>query len=399
MTEFEEIKQKNDKYVMNTYSRFDVALVSGKGATAQGADGVTYTDFGSGIGVNALGFADEGWCDAISRQAKQLAHISNLYYSPVQAELGELLCGITGFDKAFFCNSGAESNEGLIKLARKYSFDKYGKGRATIVTLNNSFHGRTVTTLAATGQEVFHNYFFPFTQGFKLAEPNDLESVKAAFTGDVCGILLEAVQGEGGVYPLDFDFVNEVAALAKQKDILLMFDEVQAGIGRTGKFFAFEHFGVEPDVVSCAKALAGGLPMGAVLCTKALSGVLSAGTHATTFGGNPLACAGAIEVLTRVSKPEFLKSVTEKSKYIKQSLLKIKGVGNIRGLGLMLGFEAQGADSKAVAVKAAEKGLLILTAKTALRLLPPLVITKEEIDRGMAILAQSIEEVRQEGVN
>ena len=399
MTEFEEIKQKQNKYVMNTYSRFDVALISGKGATAKGADGKTYIDFGSGIGVNVLGYADEGWCNAVAQQAMKLAHISNLYYSPLQAELGELICGITGFDKVFFCNSGAEANEGAIKLARKYSFDKYGGGRSTVVTLNNSFHGRTVTTLAATGQEVFHNYFFPFTEGFKLAQPNDIESVKEAFTADVCAILLEGVQGEGGVYPLDHDFVKKVAELARQKDILLMFDEVQTGIGRTGKFFSYEHFDVSPDVVSCAKALAGGLPMGAVLCTKALSGVLCAGTHATTFGGGPMVSAGAIEVLKRVSDPEFLKSVNEKSNYIKQSLMKIKGVGKIRGLGLMLGFEAEGVDSKAVAVKAAEKGLLILTAKSALRLLPPLVITKDEIDSGISILEQAIEEVRQEGDN
>jgi acetylornithine/N-succinyldiaminopimelate aminotransferase len=394
MAEFDKVKQQCDKNVMNTYARFDVALVSGKGATAKDADGKSYIDFGSGIGVNVLGYADGGWCTAVAQQAQKLAHISNLYYSPVQAQLAELLCGITGFEKIFFCNSGAEANEGLIKVARKYSFDKYGKGRATIVTLHNSFHGRTVTTLAATGQDAFHNYFFPFTEGFKFATPNDFDSAEAAFTGDVCGIILEGVQGEGGVYPLDTEFVKKVAALAKHKDILLMFDEVQTGIGRTGKFFAHEHFGVSPDAVSCAKALAGGLPMGAVLCSKKLSGVLGAGTHGTTFGGGPMVCAGAIEVLTRVSKPEFLESVNEKSSYIRQSLLKIKGVGNIRGLGLMLGFEAEGVSSKDVAKKAAEKGLLILTAKTALRMLPPLVITHDEIDIGLSILAEAIADCR-----
>jgi acetylornithine/N-succinyldiaminopimelate aminotransferase len=297
----------------------------------------------------------------------------------------------------FFGNSGAEANEGMIKLARKYSFDKYGKGRATIVTLKNSFHGRTVTTLAATGQDVFHNYFFPFTEGFKYTQPNDFESMLEAVTEDVCGIMLEAVQGEGGIYVLDSDYVKKIAALAKERDILLMFDEVQAGIGRTGKFFAFEHFDVLPDIISCAKALAGGLPMGAVLCSKKLRDVLGLGTHGTTFGGNPIACAGAIEIITRVFKPEFLKSVNKKGDYIRNKLAKIEGIGEIRGLGLMIGFEVDGIDTKLAAIKAAEKGLLILTAKTALRMLPPLVITYEEIDSGIEILKTVIKEMKEKG--
>lgn len=399
MSEFSMIKDKQDQYVMHTYSRFDAAIISGKGATAHGADGRTYIDFGSGIGVNALGYCDEGWCRAIARQANTLTHTSNLYYTPVQAQLGELICGITGFDKVFYCNSGAEANEGIIKLARKYSFDRYGTGRATVVTLYNSFHGRTITTLAATGQESFHQYFFPFTEGFRFAQANDLESVKAAFSGDVCAILLEAVQGEGGICPLEPGFVEGVAALAKEQNILLLFDEVQTGIGRTGRFFAYEHFGVSPDAVSCAKALAGGLPMGAVLCTKRLADVLGAGTHATTFGGNPIACAGAIEVLTRVSRPEFLQAVTEKGEYLRKRLAGIPGVGKIRGLGLMLGFEIEGIDSRKIADRAVEKGLLLLTAKSALRMLPPLVITREEIDRGADILTAVIEEIIKEGVD
>ncbi|HEX3027553.1 MAG TPA: aspartate aminotransferase family protein [Clostridia bacterium] len=379
---------------MPTYTRFNVALRSGKGATAVGVDGKKYLDFGSGIGVNALGYSDEGWVRAVSGQAALLSHTSNLYYSPVQAELAGLLCSLTGFGAAFLANSGAEANEGMIKLARKYSFDRYGDGRSVVVTLKNSFHGRTVTTLSATGQEEFHRYFFPFTCGFRFAEPNDFGSVKEACKGDVCGILLEAVQGEGGVYPLDPDFVRQTAEFAKENDILLMFDEVQTGVGRTGRLFAYEHYGVSPDAISSAKALGGGLPMGAVLCSERLKEVMGPGSHGSTFGGNPIACAGAIEVLSRVSKPEFLIKVNEKALYFRKKLAEIKDVARIRGLGLMIGFEVDGVDSKQAAAKLSENGLLVLTAKKALRLLPPLVITKDEIDRGIEILKTVFAELK-----
>lgn len=395
MADFQTVKDKVNKNIMNSYARFDVGLESGKGARAKGC-GKNYIDFGSGIGVNALGYCDDGWVKAVTEQAAKLSHCSNLYYTPVQGELAELLCGVSGFKKVFFANSGAEANEGAIKLARKYSFDKYGKGRATVVTLNNSFHGRTVTTLAATGQDTFHNYFFPFTEGFKFAGANDFGSVKAALTDDVCAVLLESVQGEGGVLPLEKDFVCKVAELCGQKDVLLMFDEVQTGIGRTGTFFAYEHFGVEADVISCAKALGGGLPMGAVLCGEKLCDVFTAGTHATTFGGNPIVCAGAIEVVKRVSQKEFLQGVNDKAEYIRSRLSKIDGVGKIRGMGLMLGFEIDGAASKDVAALAAENGLLVLTAKSAVRLLPPLTITKEEIDSGLEILEKTIKSLKGE---
>lgn len=395
MADFQSVKNKVNSNIMNTYSRFDVALESGKGAKAQGC-GKSYIDFGSGIGVNVLGYCDDGWVSAVSQQAAKLSHCSNLYYMPVQGELAELLCKTTGFKAVFFANSGAEANEGIIKLARKYSFDKYGNGRATVITLKNSFHGRTVTTLAATGQDVFHNYFFPFTEGFKFAQANDFESVKAAATDDVCAVLLESVQGEGGVLPLEKDFVKKVASLCKEKDILFLFDEVQTGIGRTGTFLAYEHFGVKADAVSCAKALAGGLPMGAVLCREGLENVLSAGTHASTFGGNPIVCAGAIEVVKRVSDKEFLKNVNEKADYFRKQLLKIDGINEIRGMGLMMGFEVDGVSSKDIAARAAENGLLVLTAKSAVRLLPPLTITKEEIDCGLAILEKTIKELKGE---
>ncbi|HCC00386.1 MAG TPA: aspartate aminotransferase family protein [Ruminococcaceae bacterium] len=392
--DFAQIKADYDQYVMHSYGRFDVALVSGKGATAKGVNGQTYIDFGSGIGVNALGFADEEWVKAVSEQANKLAHISNLYYSPVQAECAKLFCESTGFSRVFFCNSGAESNEGLIKLARKYSFDKYGKNRGIVVCLKNSFHGRTVTTLAATGQDVFHNYFFPFTEGFRFVEANNVEELKAALQDDVCAILMEAVQGEGGVHPLDASFVKAAAELAEQKDILLCFDEVQCGIGRTGNIFGFEHFGVKPDIISCAKALAGGLPMGAVLCNEKCKDVFTPGTHASTFGGTPICCAAAIQVLSRVTKPEFLQQVREKAAYIRSKLAELPGVHNIRGLGLMIGFDVKGVESSAAVKLAAERGLLMLTAKTSFRMLPPLTITKEEIDAGLHIFVDVLKDAR-----
>lgn len=395
MEQFPQIKEKVNTYVMQSYGRFDAALVSGKGATAKDADGKTYIDFGSGIGVNSLGYCDDGWVKAVSDQAAKLSHISNLYYSPLQAELAERLCKASGFGAAFFGNSGAEANEGMIKLARKYSFDKYGKGRSTILSLNNSFHGRTMATLSATGQDTFHNYFFPFVEGFRFVNANDFEGIKeACMPGDVCGIMLEVVQGEGGVYPLQADFVKKTAQFAKDNDLLLMFDEVQSGIGRTGKLFGYEHFGVKPDIISVAKGIAGGLPMGVVLCSEALKGVMGAGSHGSTFGGNPIACAGAIEVIKRVTDPAFLNNVTEKAAYIREKLNNTPGVCNIRGLGLMIGFDVEGIDSKKAAAAMVENGLLILTAKTSLRMLPPLVITKEEIDKGFEILAATLQQLK-----
>lgn len=394
MAIFKALKEKYEKYIINSYSRFDVALDKGKGATAYDGD-KKYIDFGSGIGVNALGYCDDGWAKAVCEQAKTLSHCSNLYYSKPQAELAELICKASGFDKAFFCNSGGEANEGLIKLARKYSFDKYSKERTTIVTLKNSFHGRTVTTLAATGQDVFHNYFFPFTEGFKFAEANNIKSVKESFTDDVCAIIMESVQGEGGVLPLEKDFVKEVAALCKEKDILLLFDEVQTGIGRTGKLFGYENFDVKSDAISCAKAIAGGLPMGAVLASKRLSDVFTPGTHATTFGGNPIAAAGACEVIKRVSDKKFLDEVNKKAEYFHKKLSELDGVSEIRGLGLMMGFDIDGIDSKKLVSKCCENGLLALTAKTSVRLLPPLTISKAEIDEGLKILSDTVNMMKQ----
>ena len=388
---FEEIKDQEHQYMMHTYGRFSVALVSGKGATAKDADGKEYIDFTSGIGVNSLGYCDEGWVRAVSSQAATLQHISNLYYSPLQTEVSKKLCSLTGFNKVFLCNSGAEANECAIKIARKYSFDKYGKGRQKIITLVNSFHGRTVTTLAATGQDVFHNFFFPFTEGFDYAEANNIDDLKEKLSDDVCAVFVELIQGEGGVMPLDKAYVEAVQKLCQEKDVLFMIDEVQTGISRTGHFYCYQGYGLNPDVVTSAKGLGGGLPMGACLCTEKLSGVLTSGTHGTTFGGNPIACAGAIEVLSRVAEPEFLEQVSKKGEYIREALLKMPNVKEVRGQGMMIGIVTEKDNAKAVAAKCVENGLLILTAKNLLRMLPPLTITYEEIDKGLEILQKTME--------
>lgn len=387
---FEQIKEDESKYMMNTFSRYDTAIESGKGATAKDINGKEYIDFTAGIGVNCLGFCDEGWVKAVSGQLSKLQHISNLYYSQVQTECAKQLCVRTGLDKVFFANSGAEANECAIKLARKYSFDKYGENRNEIIALNNSFHGRTMATLSATGQAAFHQYFFPFSEGFVFAGANDIESVKAKISKKTCAVMMELVQGEGGVMPLDKDFVLEVEKLCNENDLVLIIDEVQTGVGRTGKLYCYENYGINPDIVTSAKGLGGGLPFGACICGKKLSNVFQPGNHGSTFGGNPVACAGAIEILNRVDNREFLSSVAEKGEYIKQRLLKMNGVSEVRGMGLMIGVVLEKDNAKQAAAKCVENGLLILTAKNLLRLLPPLNIGYDEIDKGLEILEKSI---------
>ena len=388
---FETIKNDEQQYMVHAYGRFPVALVSGKGATAVDVDGQEYIDFTSGIGVNSLGYCDAGWTKAVSEQAATLQHISNLYYSPLQTEVSKTLCGLSGMQKVFLCNSGAEANECAIKIARKYSFDKYGGSRQKIVTLENSFHGRTVTTLAATGQDVFHNYFFPFTEGFVFAKANDIADLQAKLTDDVCAVFMELIQGEGGVMPLSKAFVEAAAALCREKDILLMVDEVQTGIARTGHFFCYQGYGIQPDVVTAAKGLGGGLPIGACLCGEKTADVMTPGTHGTTFGGNPIACAAAKEVLSRVSTEAFLQEVSEKGAYIREKLMTIGNVKEVRGQGMMIGIVTEKDNAKEMAGQCLSNGLLILTAKNLLRLLPPLTITYEEIDKGLAILKKTME--------
>ena len=383
-----DIMALTDQYIMHTYGRFPVAIDHGEGATLYDPEGNAYIDFTSGIGVTDLGYGNTAWADAIAAQAKKLGHGSNLFYTEPAARLAEILCKRTGESCVFFANGGGEANEGMIKLARKYSFDKYGKGRATIITLNNSFHGRTITTLMATGQEVFHNYFFPFTEGFRYADANDLDSLEDAAGSDVCAVMMELVQGEGGVLPLDKEYVQAVAKLCAERDWLLLVDEVQTGVGRTGSLFAFQQYGVLPDVVSFAKGIAGGLPMSGILASEKCRNVLGPGMHATTFGANPV-CAAAGLVVQETLSDDFLQEVTAKGEYLRGAIeaLDLPCFGKTRGLGLMIGIEVkEGYTNKEIAGKLIENGLLVLTAGPGMRLLPPLVISKEEMDQGVAIM-------------
>ena len=388
----QEIKDLTNQYIMNTYGRFDVAIDHGEGACFYDFEGNKYIDFTSGIGVNSLGTGYQPWVDAITAQAKKLGHTSNLFYTENAAKLAQILCQRTGMDKVFFANGGGEANEGLIKLARKYSYDKYGDGRASIITLNNSFHGRTITTLKATGQEVFHQFFFPFTEGFYYADANDIESVKKVATDDVCAVMVELVQGEGGVLPLDPAFVKELKALCEEKDWLFLVDEVQTGVGRTGKLFCFQNYDILPDACTFAKGIAGGLPMSGVMASKKCSTVLGPGTHATTFGANPV-CAAAGLVVQEVMTDEFLEEVNKKGAYLREQIeaLNLPCLGKTRGMGLMIGIEVKdGYKNGDIAKKLIANGLLVLTAGPGMRLLPPLTITKEEMDEGVAIMKKTL---------
>ena len=384
------IEQFNE-HVMGTYGRYDLVLESGENRTAVDENGKEYIDFGSGIGVNSLGFCDSEWVDAICRQAHSIQHTSNYYYTKIQAEFAEKLCSVTGYSKMFFGNSGAEANECAIKLARKYSFDKYGKDaeRNIIITLVNSFHGRTLATLSATGQDVFHNYFFPFVGGFVNVEANNIDDLKAKLSendGKVCAVMFEFVQGEGGVVPLTQEFVDAIFEECEKRDILTIGDEVQTGVGRTGKMLASENYGRRPNITTLAKGLAGGVPIGVCLADDKCDGVLTPGTHGSTFGGNPLACAGGSVVLDKVTKPEFLAEVNKKAEYFRAKLSEIPEVEGVDGLGLMIGVRLKTKKAGDICKACLENGLLILTAKTKLRFLPPLTITYDEIDKGIEIL-------------
>lgn len=386
---YNELKEQENKYVMNTYGRFAIALDHGEGAQLWDVEGKRYIDLTSGIGVCCLGYNNPHIIDAITEQAHKLMHVSNLFTTAPMVQVAKTLVEQTGMGKVFFANSGAESNEGMIKLARKYSYDKYGTGRAEIVTLYNSFHGRTVTTLKATGQDKFHQYFFPFTEGFAYAKANDMASVKAAVNEHTCAIMMELIQGEGGVMPLDRDFVKEVEAYCREHDLLLLIDEVQTGIGRTGSLFCFQQYGIQPDVISMAKGLGGGVPIGAVMAAKNCENVLGPGTHATTFGGTPMICAAANAVLSEVTKPEFLQSVNEKGEYLKQKLLAMQSdkIHGVRGMGLMLGIEVDPDQRAAIIAEIMDKGVLVLTAGTnVIRLLPPLSISYDEMDEALAVM-------------
>lgn len=385
------IKELDNENIMHTYGRYDVCLTKGKGVYAYDDNGKKYIDVSSGIGVNCLGYCDDGWVKAVSEQAGTIQHISNYYYNKVAGVLAEKLTKATGLSKVFFGNSGAEANECAIKVARKYSFDKYGRGRDHIITLVNSFHGRTIATLSATGQDVFHNYFFPFVDGFDNAIANDIESLKNTITDKTCAVMLETVQGEGGVNILDSEYLQQVRKICDEKDILLIVDEVQTGVCRTGKLYGYMHSGIKPDVVTSAKGLGGGLPIGICMVNDKLKDVMGPSTHGTTFGSNPVVCAGANYIIDTVNTPEFIEEINKKGAYFKEKIEKIKGVKSVRQQGLMIGIEVEG-NAGDIAKKCTENGLLVITAKTLLRMLPPLNIKYDEIDEALAILKKVMEE-------
>lgn len=389
----DEIIFNDESHIMNTYGRLPLVPDHGKGASIYDKNGKKYIDFTSGIGVNVFGYADEGWVRAVAEQAAKYQHVSNYYYCEPASALAKYLTQQTGMTNLFFANSGAEANEGAIKLARKYSYDTFGPGRSAIVTLKQSFHGRTVTTLAATGQDVFHQYFYPFTEGFKYCVAGDMEALRQACGDDVCAVMMELVQGEGGVNILDRDYVSEVAAYCREKDVLLIIDEVQTGVGRTGTLFAYMQYGIQPDIVTTAKGLGGGLPIGAFLSGEKTARVLGSGMHGSTFGANPVSTAAGCYVASRLTD-EFLEEVRQKGRYIEEKLnaAEIPQVVEIRRMGLMIGVEITGAP-KEYLKKAFDGGLLVLTAgSNVIRLLPPLNVSREEIDEGLAILIKILSE-------
>lgn len=383
--------EKDQSYIAHTYGRFPLSAINGTTSICQDESGKEYIDFSSGIGVNSLGFANEAWVAAVTAQATRLQHISNLYYTAPMTGLAQTLCERTFARKVFFCNSGAEANEGMIKTARKYSSDCYGAGRHTIIALENSFHGRTLATLSATGQDVFHRHFGPFVEGFRFIKAGNIPALQEAMAkNDVCGIMMELIQGEGGVIALDQAFVDEAARLCTEKDCLLMIDEVQTGIGRTGKLLCSEHYHITPDIASLAKGLGGGLPIGAVLFGEKCAETLGAGDHGTTYGGNPVCCAGAQAVLSQIDET-LLSGVLEKGAYITAEVLKMPHVRSVEGMGMMLGITLDGVESRAAAEACLEAGLIILTAKAKLRMLPPLNSSYAELDRGLKILREVLE--------
>ena len=381
--------EKDQAYIANTYSRFPVELVRGKGAHLVGSDGKEYIDLGSGIAVNAFGAGDEAWKQAVIKQLDLLPHASNLYYTSPMAELAEMLCAKTGMKKVFFGNSGAEANECAIKTARKWALDTFGEGHSTIITLKNSFHGRTIATISATGQDSFHTNFGPFTPGFVYAEPNDLKSVKALAEETPCAaVMLECVQGEGGVVALDADFLKGVEKLCHEKGMLLIVDEVQTGNGRCGALYSYMRYGLNPDIVTTAKGLGGGLPIGACLMGEKVKDTLTPGTHGSTFGGNPVSCAGAVSILARLND-DLMEDVKKKSDYIVAELTGAGGVKSVSGLGLMLGVEPSEKSAKDVIACCIEGGVLLLSAKTKVRLLPPLTISWDDLKKAIGVLKEA----------
>ena len=375
------------KYIAGTYARFPVAFKEGKGSRLYDYDGREYVDCGSGIAVNIFGVNDEEWKNAVIAQLNSIQHASNLYYTKPQADLARLLCERTGAKKVFFGNSGAEANECAIKAARKYGEIKHGADRKQIITLKESFHGRTLATLAATGQDAFHKYYGPFPEGFVYADPT-IEGVEACMNERTCAVMIECIQGESGVNVLDKDFVQAVEKLCRERDIVFICDEVQTGNGRTGRLYAYQAYGVSPDIVTTAKGLGGGLPIGACMLFEKCAGVFGYGDHGSTFGGNPVVCAGAYSILSRIDE-KLLQSVREKGEYFREGLKKIDGVKEVTGMGLMIGIHTDKPAAE-VANECMKRGLLVLTAHSNVRLLPPLTISKDDIDFALKILNEVI---------
>ncbi len=383
------IFEKDKEYIAGTYARFPLELSEGNGALLYDANEKEYIDLGSGIAVNTFGAADDEWLEAITVQASLLGHTSNLYYTKPCADLAEMLCNRTGMKKVFFSNSGAEANECAIKAARLWALKNKGEGNSTIITLKNSFHGRTITTLAATGQDSFHTDFGPFTEGFVYAEANNLDSVKELAENNSCAaIMMETVQGEGGVLPLTDEFVKGVCKIAEEKNMLVIIDEVQTGNGRTGKLYSYMHYGITPDIVSTAKGLAGGLPLGCTMLGEKVKDILTPGSHGSTFGGNPIACAGAYSIISRIDD-KLLADVKAKSEYIFKELGNAKGIKSVSGMGLMIGLETE-KDAKEVVAACRDKGVLVLTAKTKVRLLPPLNIHDDLLEKAVEIIKECV---------
>ena len=384
------VKQKDSEFIAATYGRFPLVITEGKGSLLKDEDGKEYIDLGTGIAVNTFGAADDEWISAVTAQLNKIQHTSNLYFTKPDTELAEMLCNRTGLKKVFFSNSGAEANECAIKVARKYAAEKKGAEYNTIITLKNSFHGRTITTLAATGQEVFHKDFLPLTEGFVYAEANNTDDLKQKVNENkVAAIMFEPVQGEGGVMPLTKEFVSAIAEIAKEQDILMIADEVQTGNGRTGMLYGYMNYRITPDIVSTAKGLGGGLPIGATLLGDKVKDVLTAGSHGSTFGGNPVCCAGALNILSRIDDA-LLAEVREKSEYIISELSAAKGVKSVTGMGLMLGIETE-KDANEVIDFCREKGVLVIKAKTKVRLLPALNIPWEQLKTAIQILKKACE--------
>lgn len=377
-------------YIAPTYARFPVEIVKGKGSLVWDSNGKEYIDLGTGIAVNSFGFSDDEWVSAVTKQLAEFQHTSNLYYSAPGARLAQILCERTGLKKVFFSNSGAEANECAIKVARKYAVDHKGKDYNTIITLKNSFHGRTLTTLAATGQDVFHEHFLPLTEGFVHCEPTAEELTKAVAEHKIAAIMFEIVRGEGGVLPLTNDFVQTMVQLAKEQDILLIADEVQTGNGRSGELYAYMNYGFVPDIVTTAKGLGGGLPIGATMLGSKVEDVFAPGLNGSTFGGNPVVCAGAVNILNRIDA-ELLNSVKKKSEYVFKTLEQVDGVESITGMGLMIGIKPK-MPAGEVVKKCMENGVLVLTAKDKVRLLPALNIPMEQLKKAINIIADICKE-------